>query len=54
MGIERDLLFAGDVPISVWAEAARETGSIRAAERVLYRAGAAFTRTSVDTESRES
>lgn len=50
-----DLLFAGDVPIPVWAEAARETGSIRAAERVLYRRfGAAFTRTSVDTESRES
>ncbi len=43
MGIERDLLFTGDFPISVWAEAARETGSIRAAERVLYRAGAAFT-----------
>ena len=54
MGIERDLLFTGDFPISVWAEAAWETGSIQAAERVLYRAGAAFTRTSVDTESRES
>ena len=54
MGIERDLLFTGDFPISVWADTARETGSIRAAERVLYRAGAAFTCTSVDTESRES
>jgi hypothetical protein len=31
MGIERDLLFTGDFPISVWAEAAREAGSIRAA-----------------------
>jgi hypothetical protein len=36
MGIERDLLFEGTVPISVWAEAARRTGSIRAAERVIY------------------
>lgn len=36
MGIERDLLFTGDFPISVWAEAARETGSIRGAERILY------------------
>ncbi|WP_086618090.1 DUF2958 domain-containing protein [Erythrobacter tepidarius] len=38
MGIERDILFIGDFPISVWAEAAREAGSIRAAERILYRA----------------
>ena len=38
MGIERDILFAGDFPISIWAEAAREAGSIRAAERILYRA----------------
>ena len=38
MGIERDILFTGDFPISVWAEAARETGSIRAAERILYHA----------------
>ncbi len=30
MGIERDILFTGDFPISVWAEAAREAGSIRA------------------------
>jgi hypothetical protein len=38
MGIERDILFTGEFPISVWAEAAREAGSIRAAERILYRA----------------
>ena len=38
MGIERDILFTGDFPISIWAEAAREAGSIRAAERILYRA----------------
>jgi hypothetical protein len=35
MGIERDILFTGDFPISVWAAAARETGSIRLAERIL-------------------
>jgi hypothetical protein len=38
MGIERDILFTGDFPISVWAAIAREAGSIRAAERILYRA----------------
>lgn len=38
MGIERDILFTGDFPISVWAEAARQTGSIRAAERILFAA----------------
>ncbi|HHX90067.1 DUF2958 domain-containing protein [Aquamicrobium segne] len=54
MGIERDLLFTGDFPISVWAEAARETGSIRAAERLLYRVGVSFSRTSADTESRSA
>ena len=36
MGIEWDLLFTGDFPISVWAEAARQAGSIRAAESILY------------------
>mgnify|MGYP002622313624 FL=1 len=41
MGIERDILFTGDFPISVWAEAAREAGSIRSAERILYRAARA-------------
>lgn len=38
MGIERDILFTGDLPLSIWAEAARQAGSIRAAEGVLYRA----------------
>lgn len=38
--IERDLHFASDLPISIWAEAARETGSIRGAEQLLsIRAG---------------
>jgi Protein of unknown function (DUF2958) len=54
MGIERDLLFTGDFPISHWAEAARETGSIRSAKRLLYRVGAILPRTSADTESRGS
>ena len=35
MGIERDILFATDLPLSVWAEAARQAGSIRAAERIV-------------------
>ena len=39
MGIERDILFASNIPISLWAEAARETGSIRAAERVIHTVG---------------
>lgn len=38
MGIERDILFNGDFPLSAWAEAAREVGSVRGAERILYRA----------------
>jgi hypothetical protein len=38
MGIERDILFISDLPLSVWSAAAREAGSIRAAERILYRA----------------
>ena len=38
LGIERDLLFEGMFPISIWAETARQTGSIRAAESVLYAA----------------
>jgi hypothetical protein len=38
MGIERDILFATDLPLSVWAEAARQAGSIRAAERILFSA----------------
>ncbi len=35
MGIERDIRFATDLPLSVWAEAAHEAGSIRAAERIV-------------------
>ncbi|MGY4752715.1 DUF2958 domain-containing protein [Pannonibacter sp. Q-1] len=35
LGIERDILFTGEFPISVWAEAAREAGSIRQAERII-------------------
>lgn len=38
MGIERDILFTGDFLLSAWAEAAREAGSVRGAERILYRA----------------
>lgn len=38
LGIERDILFEGLFPISVWAEAARRTGSIREAERILFAA----------------
>jgi hypothetical protein len=36
LGIERDTLFEGLFPISIWAEAAHRTGNIRAAERVLH------------------
>ncbi|PXV53687.1 Protein of unknown function [Dyella jiangningensis] len=36
LSIERDILFEGLFPISVWAETARRTGSIREAERVLH------------------
>lgn len=39
LGIERDILFTGDFEISVWAEAAREAGSIRRAERIIRTAG---------------
>ncbi|MEZ2127685.1 MULTISPECIES: DUF2958 domain-containing protein [unclassified Sinorhizobium] len=35
LGIERDILFEGMFPMSVWAEVARQAGSIPAAERVL-------------------
>lgn len=54
MGIERDLLFTGNFPISVWADAARETGSIRDAERLLYRSARPLTRKSSDTDTRRS
>lgn len=42
MGIERDILFATGLPLSVWAEAARQAGSIRAAERILLSATQSF------------
>lgn len=35
MGIERDLHFTTDLPISVWAEATHKAGSIRAAESIV-------------------
>ncbi|MDO5643357.1 MAG: DUF2958 domain-containing protein [Paracoccus sp. (in: a-proteobacteria)] len=35
MGIERDIFFRTDQPISVWAKVARETGGIMAAEHQL-------------------
>jgi hypothetical protein len=38
MGIERDILFEGRFPLSVYAEMARRTGSIPAAERLLHAA----------------
>jgi len=38
LGIERDLTFATTVPLSVWADTARRTGSILHAESVLLRA----------------
>ena len=41
MGIERDVLFAGMFPISVWAETARLAGSIREAEQILSDTGSA-------------
>lgn len=36
MRIERDILFEGRFPLSVYAEAARHTGTIAAAERLLH------------------
>ena len=57
MGIERDLLFTGDLPISVWAEAARTAGGIRAAERILYartRDDAVSALKAADTETRQA
>jgi len=35
LSIERDLCFATSHPLSRWAQAARETGSIIAAEQLL-------------------
>ncbi len=57
MGIERDLLFTGDFPISVWAEVARAAGGIRAAERSLYSRApddAGSTLKAADTEPRKA
>lgn len=34
MDIERDILFGTDLPISVWAEAARRGGNLRDAEHI--------------------
>ena len=57
MGIERDVLFAGMFPISVWAETARLAGSIREAEQILsarFRSDAAWALIPADTESRKA
>lgn len=40
LGIERDLHFEGRFPLSVYADAARRTGSLIEAERLLHRAAA--------------
>ncbi|MGS1016143.1 DUF2958 domain-containing protein [Allosphingosinicella humi] len=40
LGIERDINFASDRPLSVWADTARRTGSIIAAETLLRRQAA--------------
>lgn len=42
MGIERDILFEGLFPLSVYAEAARQAGSIVRSERLLRAAAAAL------------
>lgn len=57
MGIERDMLFTGLFPISVWAETARMTGSIREAEQILsarFRRDAVGPLNLADTESRKA
>ena len=41
LGIERDIGFASDFPLSRWAEAERVTGSILSAQSILRRAGPA-------------
>jgi hypothetical protein len=38
LGIERDILFEGQYPLSVYAEAARRAGSLVLAESILNRA----------------
>lgn len=42
LGIERDILFEGRHPLSVYAEAARRAGSLVLAERSLGKAAAAL------------
>lgn len=42
LGIERDILFEGRYPLSVYAEAARQAGSIVESERMLRAAAASF------------
>ena len=44
MGIERDILFAGDYPLSLYAQAARTAGRIVIDERSLRAAAAALKR----------
>lgn len=44
LGIERDILFEGSYPLSVYAEAARQAGSIVLSERLLEAAAAALRR----------
>lgn len=38
LGIERDILFEGKFPLSVYTEAARRAGSLIEGERILHRA----------------
>lgn len=40
LSIERDILFEGKFPLSVYAEAARRAGSLIEGERILHRAAA--------------
>ena len=42
LGIERDILFEGRYPLSVYAEAARRAGSLVLAERILDNAASAL------------
>lgn len=42
LGIERDILFEGAFPLSVYAEAARRAGSLVLAERHLHKAAASL------------
>ena len=42
LGIERDILFEGAFPLSVYAEAARRAGSLVLADRLLHKAAASL------------